>query len=84
VDLKTEELRCGTPVRMMDIHDGGAGDVADTLVDYNRTVNRLHFERFVRTWGITISSQDITWLLNHMEGFDCAPRHRNPSGRVTP
>lgn len=84
VDLNSQQLRCGTPVQMMDIHDGGGGDVAGEMIDYNHALNRVHFERFLSTWGINLPPESITWLLNHMEGFECVIRHRNSSRRVAP
>jgi len=81
VELKSLDLRCGGPVRMMDIHNGGPGDVTDELIDYSRQLNRFHFERFLSIWGIHLSPQDITWILNEIESFDCPPAHRRASSR---
>lgn len=84
VDLKTVDLRCGRPVRMMDVNDGGPGDVADELIDFDRQLNRFHFERFLRIWGINLSQQDITWILSQLDGFRCVTPHRRSGRRVLP
>ncbi len=74
VDLSNLELRCGQPVMMMDIHDGGPGDVADDLIDFDSQLNRFHLERFLNTWGVNIPPASVTWILNHFESFElCAP-----------
>ncbi len=84
VDLRNIDLRCGGPVKMMDVNYGGPGDVTDDLIDYSRSLNRFHFERFLRIWGISISPQDITWILNEIERFGCPPAHRRTTRRVAP
>ncbi len=84
VDLRSLDLRCGGPVKMIDIHDGGPGNVADDLIDFDRQLNRYHMERFLNTWGINVSPQDITWILDQFDGFGCAPQHRRATRRVAP
>lgn len=84
VDLKNLDLRCSGPVKMMDIHQGGPGDVVDVLIDFDRQLNRFHFERFLDIWGINISSQDITWILDQVESFHCPTPHRRSPRRVAP
>jgi len=78
------DLRCGAPVKMLDIHDGRSGDVADEFVDFDADLNRNHFERFLRIWGVDISSRDITWILNHFDGFPCVQNRRPSPRRVMP
>ena len=84
VDLRNLDLRCGGPVKMMDVNDGGPGDVVDNLIDFDRQLNRFHLERFLRIWGINISSQDITWILDQFESFRCPTPHRRSPRRVAP
>jgi choloylglycine hydrolase len=84
LDLKDFDLRCGAPVKMFDIHDGRSGDVADDFFDFDPDLNRAHFERFLRVWGVNISSRDITWVLNHFDGFPCVQNRRPSLRRVMP
>ena len=84
VDLKNLDLRCGAPVKMIDIHDGGPGDVAEDLFDFDFNLNRYHLERFLDIWGIYLPPSSISWILNHFEGFDCVRSHRNAPRRVVP
>jgi hypothetical protein len=84
VGLGNLDLRCGGPVKMMDIHDGGPGDVTDELIDFDFQINRHHFERFLDTWGVDISHESIMWILDYLESFDCVASHRTASGRVAP
>ena len=84
VDLGQLDLRCGHPVRMIDIHDGGPGNATADLFDFDAQLNRFHFERFLHIWGINLSQQDITWVLNQLGSFDCAPAHRRSTRRVAP
>ena len=84
VDLKNLDLRCSGPVKMMDIHQGGPGDVVDVLIDFDRQLNRFHLERFLSIWGVGLTSQEITWILNHLESFHCVTPHRRAPRRVAP
>jgi len=84
VDLKNLDLRCSGPVKMMDIHQGGPGDVVDVLIDFDRQLNRFHLERFLSIWGVGLTSQEITWILNHLEAFHCVTPHRRAARRVAP
>ncbi len=84
VDLRNLDLRCGGPVKMMDVNDGGPGDVVDDLIDFDRQLNRFHLERFLNIWGINLSSQDITWILDQLESFRCPTPHRRAPRRVAP
>jgi penicillin V acylase-like amidase (Ntn superfamily) len=84
VDLKDFDLRCGTPAKMFDIHDGGSGDVADDFFDFDADLNRNHLEQFLRVWGVNISSRDITWILNHFDGFPCVQNRHSSPRRVMP
>lgn len=84
IDMKNLDLRCNGPVQMMDIHDGGRGDVADHLIDYNSQLNRFHLERFLSIWGVNLSPRDITWILDHLESFHCPTPHRSAPRRVAP
>ncbi len=84
VDLNTLDLRCGRPVKMMDVNDGGSGDVADELIDFDHQLNRFHLERFLTIWGISLSPGEITWILNQLDGFHCVTRHRRAPRRVVP
>ncbi len=84
VDLKDFDLRCGAPVKMFDIHDGLSGDVADEFFDFDFDLNRDHLEHFMRVWGVDISHQDVTWILNHFSGFPCVQDRRSSSRRVMP
>jgi len=81
VDLRSLDLRCGAPVKMIDIHVGGPGEVTDELFDFDTNLNRYHFERFLATWGVNLSPTSISWILNHIEGFDCVRPHRRASSR---
>ncbi len=84
VDLKDFDLRCGAPVQMFDIHDGRTGDAADEFLDFDFDLNRNHFERFLRVWGVDISNRDVTWILNHFDGFPCVLNRRSSPHRVMP
>ena len=84
VDLKDFDLRCSAPVKMFDIHDGRSGDVADEFFDFDFELNRDHFEQFLRVWGVDISHQDVTWILNHFSRFPCVQDRRSSSRRVMP
>jgi len=84
IDLEDLELRCGGPVKMIDVNHGGSGDVVDEMIDFDRQLNRFHFERFLDTWGIYISASDITWILDQFDSFSCIPAHRRAGRRVTP
>jgi len=84
VDLGSFDLRCGGPVMMMDVNAGGPGDVADEFIDFDRQLNRFHFERFLHVWGIHLSQADITWILSQLDGFHCAMPHRRSGRRVAP
>jgi penicillin V acylase-like amidase (Ntn superfamily) len=84
VDLKDLDLRCGAPVKMLDIHDGGAGDVADEFFDFDFDVNQDHVERFLDVWGVNISHQSLMWILNHFDGFTCVQNRRSSPRRVMP
>jgi penicillin V acylase-like amidase (Ntn superfamily) len=81
VDLRNLDLRCGAPVMMIDIHDGGPGDVADELFDFDSNLNRYHLERFLDIWGVNLPPSSISWILNHLESFDCVRPHRRASSR---
>ena len=84
VGLKDFDLRCGAPVRMIDIHDGGPGDVADEFFDFDFDLNRNHLEQFLRVWGINLSHQEVTWLLNHFDSYPCIQNRRSSPRRVMP
>ncbi len=84
VDLANLDLRCGEPVKMMGIHDGGPGDVTDDMFDFDFQLNRHHFEHFLDTWGIDLPHESIMWILNHLTGFECVPSGRRASGRAAP
>jgi penicillin V acylase-like amidase (Ntn superfamily) len=84
VDLKDLDLRCGAPVKMLDIHDGGAGDVADEFFDFDFDVNQDHVERFLDVWGVNLSHQSIMWILNHFDDFTCVRNRRSSPRRVMP
>jgi choloylglycine hydrolase len=84
VDLKDFDLRCGAPVKMLDIHDGGPGDVADEFFDFDFDLNRNHLEQFLRIWGVNLSHQEVTWLLNHFDSYPCIQNRRSSSRRVMP
>lgn len=84
VDLKDFDLRCGAPVKMFDIHDGRSGDVADEFFDFDFDLNRNHLEHFLNVWGVDISHQDVTWILNHFDGFPCVQNRRSSPSRVIP
>ena len=84
VDLKDFDLRCGAPVKMIDIHDGEPGDVADEFFDFDFDLNRNHVEQFMRVWGVNLSHQEVTWLLNHFDSYPCIQNRRSSSRRVMP
>jgi len=84
VDLKDFDLRCGAPVKMFDIHDGRSGDVADDFFDFDSDLNRNHLERFLNVWGVDLSDRDVTWILNHIDGFPCVQNRRSSPHRVIP
>jgi choloylglycine hydrolase len=84
VDLKDLDLRCGAPVKMIGIHDGGPGDVTDEFFDLDFDLNRDHFENFLDIWGVNLSHQSIMWILNHFDGFSCVQNRRSSPRRVMP
>jgi len=84
VDLKDFDLRCGAPVKMLDIHDGGPGDVADEFFDFDFDLNRHHLERFMDAWGVNLSHQEVTWILNHLDSYPCIQNRRSSPRRVMP
>jgi len=84
LDLDDLDLRCGGPVKMIDVHVGGVGDVSGHLFDYDRHLNRFHMERFLNTWGIYFSPRDLTWILDQFDDFGCPPAHRRAPRRVAP
>jgi len=84
VDLKDLDLRCGAPVKMIGIHDGGPGDVTEEFFDFDFNVNQYHFERFLDVWGVDLSHQSVMWILNHFDGFSCVQNRRSSPRRVMP
>ncbi len=84
VDLKDFDLRCGAPVKMIDIHDGGPGDIADGFFDFDFDLNRNHLEQFLRVWGVNLSHQEVTWILNHFDSYPCVQNRRSSPRRVMP
>ena len=84
VDLEDFDLRCGAPVKMIDVHDGGPGNVADEFFDFDFDVNQNHFERFLDVWGVNLSHQSVMWILNHFSGFPCVQNRRSSPRRVMP
>ena len=84
VDLKDFDLRCGAPVKMLDIHDGRSGDVASGALTSRPSKHQPITDRFLRVWGVNISSRDITWILNHFDGFPCVQNRRSSPSRVMP
>ena len=84
VDLKDLDLRCGAPVKMIDIHDGGPGDVADEFFDFDFDVNQDHVERFLDVWGVNLSHQSVMWILDHFDEFACVQNRRSSPRRVMP
>jgi len=84
IDLKRLDLRCSGPVKMRNIHHGGPGDVTDDMIDFDYQLNRIHFERFVDIWGVGLSPQSITWILDHLQSFHCVTPHRKAPRRVAP
>jgi hypothetical protein len=69
---------------MIDIHDGGPGDVADEFFDFDFDVNQDHFERFLDVWGVDLSHQSVMWILNHFDEFACVQNRRSSPRRVMP
>ncbi len=84
VDLNDFDLRCGAPVKMIDIHDGGSGDVADDFFDFDFDLNRAHFERFLNVWGVNLSHRDVTWILNQFDSYPCVQNRSSSPRRVMP
>jgi len=84
VDLKDFDLRCGTPAKMFDIHDGDSGDVAGDFSDFDFDVNQDHFQRFLDVWGVDLSYQSVMWILNHFDEFPCIQNRRSSPRRVMP
>ena len=84
VDLKDFDLRCGAPVKMINIHDGRPGDVADEFFDFDFDANQDHFERFLDVWGVNLSHQSVMWILNHFDSYPCIQNRRLSPRRVMP
>jgi len=84
IDMKRLDLRCGGPVKMLNIHHNGPGDVTDEMIDFDYQLNRFHFERFLDTWGINLSPAAVSWILDHLQSFHCVTPHRRVPRRVAP
>jgi choloylglycine hydrolase len=84
IDLGAMDLRCGPPAGMIDIHDGGPGDLTGDLPDFDFEVNRHHFERFLEIWGVNIPHSTMMWVLHYIDDFGCVSPRRATARRVAP
>jgi penicillin V acylase-like amidase (Ntn superfamily) len=71
IDFDTLDFACGTPVKMLDLHENLSGDVSNDLVAYSHEMSFDHMANFVEKWGLDISVQWIETSLRRMERFPC-------------
>ena len=80
VDVGSFDPWCTDPVKMLDIDEGLAGDVAGLFYDFSLLTSFEHMKRFLHAWGIPASDEAVRWTVEYLAGFPCQrfrpPRHR--------
>ncbi len=71
IDLRALDFRCGTPVKMLDIHTELSGNIAGKLKDYSHDDTLRHALQAVRFHMSDISDEAVRQLLSLIEGYDC-------------
>lgn len=71
VALRSFDLSCASPVRMLDINAKLGGEVAHAFTPYDADVNLKVFRRFCRKYGVKVSSADAIALMRHFDTFEC-------------
>ena len=82
VDLAQFDPWCTTPVQMLDIHAGPAGDVTGYFANYSHDTNLEHMRHFLEDWGIAFSELGLQWRVQRVESFPCQ-RYRPPRKHLT-
>jgi penicillin V acylase-like amidase (Ntn superfamily) len=72
LDFSKLDFSCQTPVRMLDVHADGSGDISDDLVVYSHAVSYNHTIRFVEQYErLDLPPLLVEALLRGLEGFPC-------------
>jgi penicillin V acylase-like amidase (Ntn superfamily) len=72
VDFKQLDFSCKSPVKMLDIHQGEAGDISASLLDYSHEKALKHILYVsANVWQVDYSPLYTEILLRGVESFSC-------------
>ena len=84
VDLEEFDLRCGRPAMMLDIDADLSGDVTDDFTGFDSQRNRKLMEDLYDRYNISYDPSSVSWVLNHVESYQCIQTRRPLGRRLTP
>jgi choloylglycine hydrolase len=71
IDFQDLDFSCGTPVKMLDIHEKFAGDLADELRVYSTEFHLEHALDAWKKWGENRSPESLMKEIRYIESFPC-------------
>ena len=81
LDFSSLDFSCGSPVMMLDIHTGDAGDLADDLLEYSHKMAFDHLKIMAEnSWQVDVSPLFVDTILTGFEGFACMDGNSIASG----
>ena len=73
LSLAAFDFSCGIPLQMLDMNAAIEGDAVKFFTSYDRDVNLHVFRMFCARYGVEISAEEATDLIQLWENFGCAP-----------
>jgi len=73
ISLDWFDFSCGEPFLMLDVNARFEGDARGHFASYDADVNLELFRTFCSRWGIEVSDEGSAALIEHFDGYECAP-----------
>jgi len=74
IDLNRFDFSCGTPVKMLPVHNGFSGDVTDKFKDYSHERSLAFLVNAVKYHRPDFPEEQIAPLLQKIESFPCVKK----------
>jgi choloylglycine hydrolase len=72
ISLDAFDFSCSPPLLMLDVNAQLEGDIEEHFAPYDPAVNREVFHTFTSRWGIWVSEENTTALMEHIHSYECA------------
>jgi hypothetical protein len=73
LDFAALDFACEAPALMMDVNAELEGAVAGAFQAYDSGWNHRVAKEFLDRWGTELEDEEVRWLTDQLEGFECSP-----------